>query len=91
MLCDKINFGLGVSDELIDRYNHGDTVVVADINNVAIEVRKPCLQRNQIFLREAFTRHTTVKFQCPNSGDEHSGRGTYARRAALNIDKLLST
>ena len=36
MLCDKINFGLGVSDELIDRYNHGDTVVVTDINNVAI-------------------------------------------------------
>ena len=45
MLNNEIDLCLSVSDELVDRYNRGNTVVIANIGDVAIEVSQSFLER----------------------------------------------
>ena len=90
VLNDEIDLCLSVSDELVDRYNRGNTVVVADIGDVTIEVSQSFLERFEVLLRQVLARNTAVEFQRSNRRYQNRGRGAKTRRAAFDIDKFLS-
>ena len=50
MLNDEIDLCLSVSDELVDRHNRGNTVVVTDIGDVTIEISQSFLERFEVLL-----------------------------------------
>ena len=91
MLDNEIDLGLRVCNELVNRNNRGNTVVITDVGDVTIEVGQPFLECLEIFLSQIFSSDTTVEFQCADSGNEHRCRRANTSRTALDVDKLLRT
>ena len=91
VLNNQVDLCLCVCDELVNRYNRGNAVVVANVGDVTIEVSQPFLEGFEVLLGQVFARNTTMEFQRSDRSYQHRCRGTNTRRTALNVDELLRT
>jgi hypothetical protein len=79
----------GVRREVVDRDDAGQPVMVAHVVHVALEVRDALLQSAEILRIDLLQVGAAVILERADGRDEHHGRGTQPRLAALDVDELL--
>ena len=89
MLLDQLELALGVAAEAVQRDDDGQAVVVADVVDVAIDVRHALHQRVRVLAVDVLDLGAARVFQRARRADEHRGDRAQARLAALDVDELL--
>ena len=89
MLLDQLELALGVAAEAVQRDDDGQAVVLADVVDVAIDVRHALHQRVRVLAVDVLDLGAARVLQRARRADEHRGARAQARLAALDVDELL--
>ena len=89
LLREQSVLGVGVGGEVIDRDDAGQTVLVAHVADVPLQICNAFFQRREVFLVDLLEIRAAVKFEGADGCDDHHRGRPQSGLAALDVDELF--